>query len=114
MPEDTTYCANDKCEKRYKCERFRDLPGAGKDDFWFAMFKPEDCPERDKMNIWENKYYEEIEKAQKNHEELINDYMMDMKMDITRFLRNKISEDDMDKLLDIINRTTNSYLKIKF
>ncbi len=111
MSTDITYCANDSCNKRYKCERFRELPGAGKGDFWFAMFKPESCPERDKMNIWENKYYEEIEKAAKYHEILINDYITDMKIEIERFLRNKISEEDMDKLLEIMEETASNYSK---
>ena len=111
MSTDMTYCANDSCNKRYKCERFRELPGAGKGDFWFAMFKPESCPERNKMNIWENKYYEEIEKATKYHEILVNDYITDMKIEIERFLRDKISEEDMDKLLEIMEETASNYSK---
>ena len=91
MSEDITYCINNKCYKRYRCELYRDAPEIDDErkNFWFVEYKPEICPERDKMNIWENKYYEEIEKATKYHEILVNDYITDMKIEIERFLRDE-------------------------
>lgn len=107
---DITYCANDKCEKRYKCERYRDLPGAGKGDFWFSMFKPESCPERDSGNIWENEYYENIEKMEKEYKEKIlseKDWfkcdLAALKTNIFKLLNKKISDEDMEKVLNLID-----------
>ena len=121
MSEDITYCANDTCEKRYKCERFRELPGAGKGDFWFAIFKPESCPERDLGNIWENKYYEQIGEAEKDFEEKLQDYKSCVKDDLAglttkiyNLLDKKISDEDMDQILNWINEVGADIEKRRF
>lgn len=121
MSTDMTYCANDGCEKRYRCERFRELPGAGKGDFWFAMFKPESCPERDKMNIWEKKCYEEIEKANKKYimkiqdeKNWIKDDLFNLHTKIYNLLDKKISDEDMDQILNWINEVGADIEKRRF
>lgn len=121
MSTDITYCANDSCDKKYKCERFRELPGAGKGDFWFAMFKPESCPERDKMNIWEKNYYEQIKKANKKYimkfqeeKDWIKDEIMALHTKIYNLLDGKISNEDMDQVLNWINEVGTDNEKRRF
>lgn len=43
--ENITYCSNDECKNKYKCERYRDsLKGK---EFWLDKFDPKTCPEND-------------------------------------------------------------------
>ncbi len=112
MSEDITYCINNKCYKRYRCELYRDAPEIDDErkNFWFVEYKPEICPERDKMNIWEKNYYEQIKKANKKYlmkfqeeKNWIKDEIMVLHTKIYNLLDGKISDEDMDKVLNYIN-----------
>lgn len=107
-----TYCINNKCYKRYRCELYRDAPEIDDErkNFWFVEYKPEICPERDKMNIWEKNYYEQIKKANKKYimkfqeeKDWIKDEIMALHTKIYNLLDGKISDEDMDQVLNWIN-----------
>lgn len=41
MNKDVTYCANEKCPHKYKCELYRDKTEG--QDFWYTEYNPESC-----------------------------------------------------------------------
>lgn len=112
MINDITYCANNRCHKRYRCELYRDAPEIDdkNKNFWFVEYKPEICPERDKMNIWEKEYYKQIKKINKKYViklqrelDFIKDDLAKLQTKIYNLLDGKISDEDMDKVLNLIN-----------
>lgn len=43
MNENITYCCNEECKNKYRCERFKNEK-YGK-DFWFSKYDPKTCGE---------------------------------------------------------------------
>ncbi len=116
---DITYCVNDKCKNKYKCERYRDV--MGKENYWLAIFKPETCPERDFSNIWENKYYEQVQEAEKELQGKLQDYKDCLKDDLAglytkiyKLLDGKISDYDMERVQNWIYEVGDNNEKRRF
>lgn len=41
MNNDVTYCANEECPKKYKCELYKEE--AQGQEFWFTKYNSEEC-----------------------------------------------------------------------
>lgn len=106
MNYDICYCANEECSLKYKCDRYRRSENEKNKEFWFTIYDPKNCPGT-ADNIFEKKYFEEIEKFKKEYKEELSEYFTDENVKLMNkiakiFDEENVSDELREKIIDAI------------